>query len=291
MIEQIQNDFQEIINKYTFEDNPFKHLIEYATLPAGKLFRPQLVYALAHDLGAINSDHKLLAAAIEVHHAYSLVHDDLPAMDNDDWRRGKESHHKKFGQWKAILTGDALIALSFEILTHMQSEHTLHITNLFASMVGQRGLILGQYLDLSHENQTFDKLCHLHNLKTGNLISFSLLGSLILTKREGLKAQINQLGQSIGLIFQLIDDLSELNEELDQHEEDINAFLNFDESTVTKRVLIEDETIKHILKDQNLKHLSEIYHNYKIKMLSGLKVANYQKHSIYIEQIKTNLLN
>ena len=68
-------------------------------------------------------------------------------------------------------------------------------------------------------------------------------------------------------------------------------FLNFDESTVTKRVLIEDETIKHILKDQNLKHLSEIYHNYKIKMLSGLKVANYQKHSIDIEQIKTNLLN
>lgn len=291
MLETIQKDFEMVLNRFIDSTSPFNELISYATLPAGKLFRPQLVYALANDLHAFQEDHKLLASAIEVHHAYSLVHDDLPSMDNDDMRRGKLSHHKKFGEWKAILTGDALLNLSFEILSNIQHEKNIEIIKSFASLMGQSGLILGQYLDLSHENQSFEKLCQLHSLKTGNLISFSLTASLTLTEKDHLYEQINQLGQSIGLIFQLIDDLSELNEDYDKHEQDINAFLNFNSSEVEKRVLDENEKIIQICNENNLTSIKNMFEAYKYKMINNLNHINYEVNNINLSDIKRNLLN
>lgn len=291
MLKTIQNDFEEVLRDHLDKTNPFYELIEYATLPAGKLFRPQLVYALAYDLNAFNNDHRLLASAIESHHAYSLVHDDLPAMDNDDMRRGRASHHIKFGQWKAILTGDALINLSFEMLANMKHEKSLKIIKDFSRMMGQAGLILGQYLDLSHENQTFEKLCHLHGLKTGNLISFSLTASLELCDQAQHQQDIFQLGQSIGLIFQLIDDLSELNEDYDQHEQDINAFLNFNSNEVEERIYMEDAKIKDICTKIKLDNILKMYENYKVKMLKDLNHINYEVNKISLNDIKDKLLN
>ena len=87
--------------------------IQYAVFPPGKLFRSKLIYALSHDLNSHSDAHEFFASSIELHHSYTLVHDDLPTMDNDDYRRGKLSTHKKYGEWKAVLTGDALLALSF----------------------------------------------------------------------------------------------------------------------------------------------------------------------------------
>ena len=101
----------------------FFDVLDWATLPAGKLFRPRLVLALAQDNdGEIDINHRHLAVAIELHHAYTLVHDDLPAMDNDLIRRGKASTHAQFGEWKAILAGDALLIQSFYELGQIKSD-------------------------------------------------------------------------------------------------------------------------------------------------------------------------
>jgi geranylgeranyl pyrophosphate synthase len=106
----------------------------WATLPAGKLFRPKIFYAILHDLKSIDTkDAFYIGAALEIHHAYTLVHDDLPCMDNDQFRRGKLSTHAKFGEWKAVLAGDALLNLSYYALTQLQSPHALKIISLFSN--------------------------------------------------------------------------------------------------------------------------------------------------------------
>jgi geranylgeranyl diphosphate synthase type II len=288
-LDKINQDFTSILEENLNHSKDMQELLSYACLPAGKLFRPQLVYALAHDLNGFNNDHKLLAAAIEVHHAYTLVHDDLPCMDDDDMRRGKPSLHKIFGEWKAVLTGDALMALSFELLSKMQSDSSLKIIQHFAKYTGKDGLILGQFLDLSHANDTFEKLCLLHSLKTGKLISFSLEASHILTKDEKVPhSEIKKLGISIGLLFQLIDDLSELNEETDAHEEDINAFLNFDPLLVEKRIIIEHNTVINILAEYKLNNLLNIYTGYLDKMLKPLDFKTIEKLvKIDLKEIKS----
>lgn len=123
-------------------------IMDYAVLPAGKLFRPKLVEALSLDLsGTFTQDARHLGSAIELHHAYTLVHDDLPAMDNDLIRRGKPSTHAKFGEWKAILTGDALLISSFEELMKITHSELRSIHKLFSWSTGARGLILGQFLE------------------------------------------------------------------------------------------------------------------------------------------------
>lgn len=279
---EIQKDFTLILEENFPTDAPMTELLRYACLPPGKLFRPKLTYALAHDLNGFNPDHKLLAAAIEVHHAYSLVHDDLPSMDNDDMRRGKPSLHKAYNEWKAILSGDALIGFSFELLSQMQSDKTIDIINLFARYTGKDGLILGQFLDLSHDNDTFEKLCHLHLLKTGKLISFALEASFLLIEKPLANFdQIKLLGSSLGLLFQLIDDLSELNEDTDQHEEDINAFLNFPANKVIQAIVQEHKLIKMVIKENKLENLNEIYKNYLIKMIAPLDATKISKKINY----------
>ncbi|MEX0798701.1 MAG: polyprenyl synthetase family protein, partial [Bacteriovoracaceae bacterium] len=130
------------IFKSRVENDQLGQILEYAMFPAGKLFRPKLVLALAQDLGEALEDHYLLSAAIEAHHAYSLVHDDLPCMDDDNVRRGRPSVHKQFGEWQALLAGDGLINLSYQLLSEMSSPEAARIIRNFAQMMGAKGLIL-----------------------------------------------------------------------------------------------------------------------------------------------------
>jgi len=275
-LETVEADFYATLKSVLDKNNHMTQMLEYACIPAGKLFRPKLVYALASDLNILENDHKMLASAIEIHHAYSLVHDDLPSMDDDDMRRGKPSLHKEFNEWKAILTGDALLGLSFELLTKMKSPNTLEIIKLFSQYTGKDGLIYGQYLDLSHANKSFEDLCFLHGLKTGKLISFSLEASFMISPSSN-SLQLNEvqtLGSSLGLIFQLIDDLSELNEEIDQHEEDINAFLNFGPQIVMDKIQELDLKVKNIISEHKLENIQEIYMNYLNKMIKPLDISH-----------------
>src|SRR4051812_30141025 len=159
----------------------FRSLLEYAVLPPGKLFRPKLVEAIALDIDQnFSRPHAHLATAIELHHAYTLVHDDLPSMDNDIMRRGKPTVHAQFGEWKAILGGDALLVESFRVLHQIEHQYASRVFKFFTWATGAKGLLLGQYLDLSAKgNLTLRETLRIHELKTARLIQAATVGSYL----------------------------------------------------------------------------------------------------------------
>ncbi|HXH76525.1 MAG TPA: polyprenyl synthetase family protein [Bacteriovoracaceae bacterium] len=214
----------------TTHDPELLKVMDYAVFPAGKMFRPKLVEALSLDLKTNSKEYLSLSSAIELHHAYTLVHDDLPPMDNDLMRRGKPSTHVAFGEWKAILAGDALLIASFHELMKIKSPQMIEIHRLFTWATGAKGLILGQFLDLDAKGKaSFQETIRIHELKTGRLIQVATLGCYFLSEaKPSLKAKIEylRLGREIGVSFQLLDDLSELAEGfISPHEREINPFI------------------------------------------------------------------
>lgn len=179
--------------------------MRYSTLDGGKRIRAALCF-----LGAYGSEELALpaACAVEMIHAYSLIHDDLPCMDNDDFRRGKPSCHKAYGEAVALLAGDALIAKAFEVLATQENNALLAVKEL-AQASGAQGMVGGQVLDLLSENKAIgsDQLKTIHAKKTGVLISTSLkLGALAADRKE-LLPQLTTYGEKIGLLFQITDDI------------------------------------------------------------------------------------
>jgi len=179
--------------------------MRYSTLGGGKRLRSALCF-----LGAYGKEELALpaACAVEMIHAYSLIHDDLPCMDDDDLRRGKPSCHKAFGEAIALLAGDALIARAFEVLTE-QKNCTLQAVKELAIASGADMMVGGQVLDLEAENKdiTFEDLKTIHTKKTGALITVSLKLGALSAGRQGLLSQISSYGQKIGLAFQITDDI------------------------------------------------------------------------------------
>jgi geranylgeranyl pyrophosphate synthase len=236
-------------------------VMDYAVFPAGKLFRPKLVEALALDLTHnVSADHLHLASAIELHHAYTLVHDDLPAMDNDLMRRGRASTHAHFGEWKAILAGDALLIASFNELSKIDHANFKNIHKLMCWTTGAKGLIEGQFRDLGAEGN----IIRIHELKTSRLIQLATLGTYLLTDKQTLKGKVEflRLGREIGISFQLLDDLSELTElEVSPHEKTINPFITSHEKALTElrnsHLRLTSITFKH-----RLTHVEKMLQNY-----------------------------
>lgn len=251
-------------------------VMEYAVIPAGKLFRPRIVEALAHDLGSgMDSSQKHLASALELHHAYTLVHDDLPAMDNDLIRRGKPSTHAAFGEWKAILAGDALLISSFEELMKMKHPKAIEIHRLFTWATGAKGLVSGQFLDLKAEGKSsLSEVIRIHELKTGRLIQIATVGSYLLTNPSPrLRGIIDylRLGREIGVSFQLLDDLNELTDEVvSAHEKDINPFL-FQPNETLKELQLSIKRLNKIIHENRLSHLEKMLNDYFKKNQSNLE--------------------
>jgi geranylgeranyl diphosphate synthase type II len=179
--------------------------MRYSLLAGGKRIRPVLALATARALR--RDEHAVLpiAAAIELIHTYSLIHDDLPAMDDDDLRRGRPTCHKAFGEDVAILAGDALYAEAFRhVLDHQAGEpaHVLAALGHLATATGVNGMVGGQYLDVS--SQDVD-LRELHALKTGRLIGSSLESVLLLSGRD--PAPWRPYCSELGVLFQIVDDI------------------------------------------------------------------------------------
>ena len=188
--------------------------MKYAIMAGGKRLRPFLVMTSA-DLFSVSRESALrAAAAVEMVHTYSLVHDDLPAMDDDDLRRGKPTCHVQFGEATAILAGDALLTLAFEVLsetaTHADPEVRCELVNALAVAAGSMGMVGGQMMDLEAESQRLDigAITRLQRLKTGALIAFSCEAGAILGKaHEPARHALKAYAHDLGLAFQITDDL------------------------------------------------------------------------------------
>ena len=188
--------------------------MRYSTLAGGKRVRPVLVFATGEALGASLEILDCAAAAVELIHVYSLVHDDLPAMDDDDLRRGRPTCHRAFDEATAILTGDALQARAFEVLTQadaITAAARLEMLRVLAEAIGTRGMAGGQAIDLEAVKQPMDEaaLERMHRQKTGALIQASvLLGAISAGVQHAAdRAALAQFGAEIGLAFQIQDDI------------------------------------------------------------------------------------
>lgn len=199
-----------------------KQAMEYSALSAGKRLRPLLVYCTGLTFGAKLETLDPLAIAVELIHAYSLIHDDLPALDNDDLRRGIPTCHKQFNEATAILAGDGLQTLAFEIISNPQKEITpmqqLHMLHVLAQAIGVSGMVGGQALEFEKENSSAADLLDIHSHKTGKLILASAqLGFLASpeNKNKNYQSTIDEFGHAFGLTFQIQDDLLDIDQDND----------------------------------------------------------------------------
>ncbi len=190
--------------------------MRYGLFSGGKKIRSFLIKS---SFKLFNLSPKLflpVAAAVECVHSYSLIHDDLPAMDNDNYRRGKLSTHKKFGEFTAILAGNALLTTAFEILSSSKNSFTNSIKNnlihALANSSGHQGIAGGQYLDLTYAKGKQKKynVIHMQNKKTGELMGFCTQSAAIVANKNKLEKKLKEIGIKLGLIFQITDDLLDL---------------------------------------------------------------------------------
>ncbi len=258
----------------------FAEVVKYSIFPTGKLFRPLLTYSIAKDLGNITTAHEKFAQALEIHHTYTLIHDDLPAMDDDDIRRGRASAHKQFSEWQAILSGDALLNLSYELLADIPADNLPQLLKEFSVSNGAKGLILGQVMDLAQEKQSIESILTLHELKTGRLIQLALVGSAIISGKQKMIEPLRELGKAIGLNFQLLDDLCELADPLSTHEQDINPFIHFKSQVLLDIVKENNSTINRICSEHQLQTTQNYANEYaeKIKTKLTKNISKIREH-------------
>jgi geranylgeranyl diphosphate synthase type II len=209
---QVNEMLERLLPKTASSPQVMAEAMRYCVLSGGKRFRPLLVLGACEAVGASLRQALPVACAVELIHTYSLVHDDLPAMDNADQRRGQPSCHRKFGEGNAILVGDALLTLAFETLSRNGTPNALAIIRTLGEASGTNGLIGGQVMDLQAISQprmaTERVLEDIARLKTASLIAASVVAGAL--AGGGSSEQVKRLqryGQTVGLAFQLIDDM------------------------------------------------------------------------------------
>jgi len=211
---EIDGVLQNLLPEPSGPERRLAEAMRYAVLAPGKRFRPVLSLATAELFAVPRRSALRVAVAVELAHAYSLVHDDLPCMDDDEMRRGQPTLHKKYDEATAVLAGDALLPLAFEIIahpeTHPDAEVRLELMRALAEAAGPRGMVGGQMIDLLVEHKPADigTITRMQQLKTGALIAFAceagaVLGRAPNTARQALRAYARDLG----LAFQIVDDL------------------------------------------------------------------------------------
>ena len=185
--------------------------MRYSLLAGGKRVRPVLALSTAQALGHDPASVMPFASALELVHTYSLIHDDLPAMDDDDLRRGKPTCHVAFGENVAILAGDALFAEALRLITSLQSGEPRHVVAAIDELLaatGAGGMVGGQYIDIADQVSSADQLKEMHQLKTGRLIRASVRGAAItLGTDPAVVSQLGAFADELGVLFQIVDDI------------------------------------------------------------------------------------
>jgi len=211
----IEKNLEKILDKKVFYQDILFEAAKYSLLSNGKRLRPLIV------LNILNAFEKEIeigldsASAIEMVHSYSLIHDDLPAMDNDDYRRGKLSLHKKYSEWVAILTGDFLLTYSFEVLSDIKDLSDLkkiELIKILSRSIGAEGMLAGQVVDILSENKKTDekKLLFMHENKTAKLFMASFEFGAVLSDADiNTRKILKETGLNFGLYFQFMDDIND----------------------------------------------------------------------------------
>ena len=203
------------LNKYLSKFNSSELIVsmKYGLFSGGKKIRSKIIFDVGKIFKVNNKELTTLAASVEAIHAYSLIHDDLPCMDDDDLRRGKPSTHKKFGESTAILAGNSLLATAFQILSDnsfkVEDKIKSNLIHFLSKCSGQIGIAGGQYLDLNYEKKkvSLSKILNMESKKTGKLFEFCCVAPLIIKKNKTNLKSFSKIGKDIGLLFQIIDDL------------------------------------------------------------------------------------
>lgn len=218
-----KKEFNIYYKKFLYRHLDTKNILSkamiYGSMNGGKRIRPFLVSIFSKIYNIKKNQSLRLSAAIESIHSYSLIHDDLPSMDNDDFRRGKPSAHKKFDEATAILAGDALHDLAFEILsdnkTHLDPIVRINLIQNLSESLGFKGLAGGQSLDLLFENKIthINDILKMYEMKTGALFSFACLAPCILANKKRDIDFTTKYGQLFGLLFQITDDILDVNKD------------------------------------------------------------------------------
>ena len=207
--------FNKFLKKKLSKDkNLLNQAIMYSINTGGKRFRPYLVYIFGKELNLSNSVIFNLASAIEMLHNYSLVHDDLPSMDDDKFRRGKKTTHYKFNEYTAILAGCALLTKSYHILSNssfkISDKKKTKLIEVLSKVSGEKGLLLGQYYDLSFKSPSVRGRLKLNKLKTARLMSYCCQAvAICANKNKSVEISMQKIGEYIGEIFQINDDFAD----------------------------------------------------------------------------------
>ena len=230
------------------DDSILSEAIRYSVLGGGKRLRPILVYLIGELGNAENDSLDILAGSVEIIHCYSLIHDDLPSMDDDDLRRGKPTTHKKYDEATAILTGDALQPFAFELVTtiNISDKNKLSIIKSLAQACGYQGMVGGQIKDIHSENiKDVKSLDIMHSQKTGRLIQSSIETAGILSdlRKQDIESLI-EYGDKIGLAFQIQDDIIDIESPSTVSGKDQGSDVEKDKLTYPSIVGIENSKVR-----------------------------------------------
>lgn len=267
----LQLEITNLVNKkiedlLPIDNDKLSMAMRYGALSVGKRLRPFILISVA-DIFNVNRESSLrAAAAIEIIHSYSLIHDDLPAMDNDDFRRGLPSCHKKFDEATAILAGDALLTYAFEILsdplTHIDANIRCNLIRILAENIGYKGIAGGQILDLDYERNilaNYDQLLNMHWMKTARLfIASCLVGAELGSADKIFTNHLMKYGEYFGLAFQFIDDLADLTQEKPLCNNNIVKLIGENKAKVKIRELLQNAKNELIIFNDKALYLNEL---------------------------------
>ena len=251
--EKLLTSYQNRINSkleslLPFDDSLLSEAIRYSVLGGGKRLRPILVYLIGELGNAENDSLDILAGSVEIIHCYSLIHDDLPSMDDDDLRRGKPTTHKKYDEATAILAGDALQPFAFELVTtiNISDKNKLSIIKSLAQACGYQGMVGGQIKDIHSKNvKDVKSLDIMHSQKTGRLIQSSIETAGILSdlSKQDIESLI-EYGDKIGLAFQIQDDIIDIESPSTVSGKDQGSDVEKDKPTYPSIVGIENSKVR-----------------------------------------------
>ena len=275
-MEQIIQDINTRLIQITdcFQDSKVKDAMKYSLLAGGKRIRPLLMLRIIQSYGLDYHDYLDAACAIEMIHTYSLIHDDLPGMDNDDLRRGKPTCHRQFDEATAILAGDGLLneAANVILKANYNSELKIALLSILYQASGVNGMILGQALDIEFENKKANRkeLDLIHHHKTGDLISASMQMGALVANVDDLET-FKEIGYKIGLAFQIQDDILDVVGNSELLGKNVGSDIENNKSTYV--------TLMGVAKSQEI---ADCYFNEAIILINKLKI----NHELILEVLE-----